>query len=226
MIGIIAAMEEELSFIIDNMEEKKEEKKGKFIFTVGVIGKNKIVAVRCFTGKVYMAMTAQSMIENYDVDLIINIGVAGGLVGNIGDVVIATDTMQTDMDATPLGYDLCEIPDISKTYFKADKRVLEASKKIKKFPFNVMEGRILTADKFVNSLEDSKFLREKYNGALTDMESASLGEVCYVNKVNFSIIRAISDKADDTSDKDFKENLRIACDNCGEVALEVLKVME
>lgn len=225
MIGIIASMEEELLFIKDNMKEKREEKKGVFNFIIGKINDNEIVLSKCLTGKVFMAMSAQNMIDNYDVDLIINIGVAGGLSGEIGDVVISKDSMQTDMDVTALGYDKCEIPDINKIHFKADETIIKISKKLKKFPFNIMYGRVLTADKFINNREECAFLKREYDGILTDMESASLGEVCYVNKIPYSIIRGISDKADDTSHKDFKKNLQKACDNAGKVTLEILKMM-
>ena len=225
MIGIISSMDEELLFIKNNMKEPREEKKGVFKFIIGTINDNEIILSKCLTGKVFMAMNAQSMINNYDIDLIINIGVAGGLSGEIGDVVISKDTMQTDMDVTALGYDKCEIPDINKIHFKADKNIIEISKNLKTFPFNIMYGRVLTADKFINNKEECEFLKREYDGMLTDMESASLGEVCYINKIPYSIIRGISDKADDTSHKDFKKNLQISCDNAGKVTLEILKMM-
>ena len=92
MIGIIASMEEELNYIKESMTDAQIKNIKGTEYVVGKLHGKDTVVVRCFTGKVYMALTAQKLIDNFDLDLIINCGVAGGLKDgmNIGDVVLAS----------------------------------------------------------------------------------------------------------------------------------------
>ena len=226
MIGIIASMDEELYLIKKEMKDLKEKDiKGSRYF-IGSIEDKKIAAVKCLTGKVAMACTAQKLIDNFEPELIINCGVSGGLKKGIevGDVVLSTKTVQSDMDVTQLGYEVGCVPDIDVTYFEQDKRFNETAEKVMDdFDFGVYFGNILTADKFVSNKKDKEYLIKTFEGYCTDMEAASLAQVCYINNIPFAGIRGISDSADEGASTDFKENLRKASDNCAKLLLAVLK---
>ncbi len=228
MIGIIASMEEELNYIKESMTDAQIKNIKGTEYVVGKLHGKDTVVVRCFTGKVYMALTAQKLIDNFDLDLIINCGVAGGLKDgmNIGDVVLATNAIQTDMDASGLGYEIGQVPDIEIKNFEQFEKLNETAKEFtKNYDFNVYFGNIMTADKFVSSKEDKEYLIKTFDGYCTDMETASLGEVCYVNKINFAGIRGISDSADEGANTDFRENLRKASDNCAILLCDIIKAM-
>ena len=228
MIGIIASMEEELNYIKESMEDVKIKNINNTDYVIGNLHGKDVVVVRCFTGKVYMALTAQKLIDNFDLDLIINCGVAGGLKDgmHIGDVVLATNAIQSDMDVRGLGYEIGQVPDIEIKDFKQYEKINETSKEfVQNYDFKVYFGNIMTADKFVSSKEDKEYLIEQFDGYCTDMETASLGEVCYVNKINFAGIRGISDSADEGANTDFRENLKKASDNCAILLCDIIKVM-
>lgn len=228
MIGIIASMDEELYLIKKEMKDLKEEDIKGSIYFMGNIDDKKVVAVKCLTGKVAMACTAQKLIDNFAPNLLINCGVAGGLKTGIevGDVVLSTKTVQSDMDVTQLGYEVGCVPDIDVTYFEQDRRFNEIAEGIKDdFDFGVYFGNILTADKFVSNNKDKEYLIKTFDGYCTDMETASLAQVCHINNISFAGIRGISDSADEGASTDFKENLRKASDNCAKLLIAVLKKM-
>lgn len=226
MIGIIASMDEELEFIKKNMVNTKIKKITNSEYFIGSVGSNDVVLVKCYTGKVHMALTAQKLIDNFDVDILINCGVAGGLMDGIkvGDVVFAENTLQTDMDVTMLGYEEGVIPDIDKKYFTQAEYINDKARKFADgYDFDVFFGNILTADKFVSNKKDKEYLIENFNGYCTDMETAALAQVCYVNGIDFAGIRGISDGADEGAKSDFRENLKKASDNCARTLLDVIK---
>jgi len=228
MIAVIASMDEELYLIKKEMKNMETKEIGNSTYFIGDIGNKKVAVVKCFTGKVHMALTAQKLIDNFDVSLVINCGVAGGLTEGIevGDVVIGTKAVQSDMDVTMLGYDLGCVPDIDITYFIQDGEFNDAAKKILgNYDFNIHFGNILTADKFVSSEKDKNYLIDTFNGYCTDMETASMAQVCYVNNIPFAGIRGISDSANEGANTDFKENLRKASDNCAMYLIDILKAL-
>lgn len=229
MIGIIASMDDELKLIKEQLKNLEITKVTGTTYYKGTINEKEIVLVKCLTGKVHMALTAQKLIDNFLPNILMNVGVAGGLKDemNIGDVVIATKTIQSDMDAVTLGWgEIGVIPDINIKDFITDKEVLEKSEEIKdNYEFNVLFGTIVTADKFVTKEEDKEFLINQFDGYCTDMETAALGQVCYTNNISFMGIRGISDAANSDANTDFRANLVKASDNCGKLVVDLLNIM-
>ncbi len=155
-IGIIGAMDEEIEILKDKMEIDKVKERAKMKFYEGKLNDKDVVLVRCGIGKVNAAVCTQILITYFNVDYIINTGVAGAIHDslNIGDIVISTDVVQHDVDATGFGYELGEIPRLDEYKFKADRRLIDIAKEVAAKELKghkLYEGRILSGDVFVAS---------------------------------------------------------------------------
>lgn len=200
MIGIICAMALEANAITDTIENRKIKNISGVDFVSGTIGWRETVVAVCGVGKVFAAICAEAMILEYHPDVIINSGVAGSLCRSIkiGDIVIAESVVQHDMDTSPLGDPKGLISGINIINIPCDKAVAEYLKNccdslgIKNFG-----GVIATGDVFMSNEENKKEVADRFNAKACEMEGASVGQVCYVNKVPFCVLRAISDNADD-----------------------------
>ena len=200
MIGIICAMALEANAITDTIENRKIKNISGVDFVSGTIGGRETVVAVCGVGKVFAAICAEAMILEYHPDVIINSGVAGSLCRSIkiGDIVIAESVVQHDMDTSPLGDPKGLISGINIINIPCDKAVAEYLKNccdslgIKNFG-----GVIATGDVFMSNEENKKEVADRFNAKACEMEGASVGQVCYVNKVPFCVLRAISDNADD-----------------------------
>lgn len=200
MIGIICAMALEANAITDTIENKKIKNISGVDFVSGTIGGRETVVAVCGVGKVFAAICAEAMILEYHPDVIINSGVAGSLCRSIkiGDIVIAESVVQHDMDTSPLGDPKGLISGINIINIPCDKAVAEYLKNccdslgVKNFG-----GVIATGDVFMSNEENKKEVADRFNAKACEMEGASVGQVCYVNKVPFCVLRAISDNADD-----------------------------
>ncbi len=223
MIGIIASMDDELDYIKGNLTNLEKINLKTIKVYKGIYKGRDIILSKCLTGKVNMAICAQQIIDNFEVDLIINCGVAGGLKDvMIGDVVIAKDTLQHDMDAVGFGYELSVIPDLNIGKFVPCSNFVNASKNISLENISIHHGRIVTGDKFVHEKSDKDFLENEFNALCADMETAALAQVCYINNIKFAGIRGISDDSNKDSKGTLMENLKVASDNCGKVLLKIL----
>lgn len=210
MIGIIGAMEEEVELLYGAMTEKRETKLGRWTFYEGKLAGRDVAIVRSGIGKVNMAACAQKLIDTYKPEFLINTGVAGSLDANIdiGDIVISTDCIQHDMDATKFGYDYGVIPQMDCSVFKADEAAIDKAVKVCRrvnSDIGVTTGRVLSGDIFVAEKEIKDRLISRFAGKCTEMEGASMAQVAYLNEVPFLVIRAISDKADDSANMDYNE---------------------
>lgn len=208
MLGIIGAMDEEVAKVKEEMQDVEVLSKASMDFYKGVINGHSAVVVRSGIGKVNAAMCAQILVDEYKVDAIINTGIAGSLDAaiDIGDIVLSTDTMEHDMDAVAFGYPLGQIPRMDTLSFEADARLREIAKEAceKVNPeIKVFEGRVVSGDQFVSDKDKKKWLVDNFAGSCTEMEGAAIAHAAYLNKVPFLIIRAISDKADDSASMDY-----------------------
>ena len=161
-------------------------------------------------GKVSAALCVQILADRFGVDGVVNTGIAGSLKAeiNIGDLVLSTDAIQHDVDATNFGYPLGEIPQLGTLTFEADERLRGLAKKCCEEvnpDISVYEGRVLTGDQFICDKNKNEWLSRTFNGSCTEMEGAAIAQAAYLNKIPFLIVRAISDKADDSASMDYPE---------------------
>lgn len=206
MIGIIGAMDIEVSGIISQMTDKKTELISGSSYTSGKIHGKNCVVVKCGIGKVNAAVAAQTIILKYNPDMIINTGVGGSTSINthIGYVVIAENVIQHDIDTTAIGdkKGTVFLPDGNIDYIPCDKEVVS---KIKQSCENIGEthyvtGTVATGDQFITGNERRSSLNSEFNAMACEMEGGSIGQVCYLNNIPFGIIRAISDSMSDEDD--------------------------
>nr|WP_148866992.1 5'-methylthioadenosine/adenosylhomocysteine nucleosidase [Thermosediminibacter litoriperuensis] len=201
IIGIIGALDREIALFCEKLQDKKTMTKASITFFSGTLKGKDTVVVKSGVGKVNAAVCTQVMIDYFAPSAIICTGVAGALREDldIGDIVISSDVVQHDVDGTAFGHELGEIPNLGVKVFSADATLAgiarEVARKLVKGR-RVLTGRILTGDQFITSEEKVKFLRSFFDGACVEMEGGAIGQVCYLNKVPFLIIRSISDRAD------------------------------
>lgn len=208
MLGIIGAMAEEVEQLKQDMACPEVTKIAGMEFYKGRIGEKMTVVVRSGIGKVNAGVCVQILVDRFGVDGIVNTGIAGSLHAeiNIGDMVLSTDAIQHDVDATTFGYPLGKIPQMDVQAFPADEKLRALAKECchKVNPeLAVFEGRVLTGDQFISSKEKKKWLIETFDGYCTEMEGAAIAQASYLNHVPFLIVRAISDKADDSASMDY-----------------------
>ena len=208
MLGIIGAMDEEVARMKEQMEDAQVQTWAGMDFYRGRINGKEAVVVRSGIGKVNAAVCAQILADRYEVSAIVNTGIAGSLDGkiDIGDIVLSTDALQHDMDATNFGYPLGQIPRMEVLSFQADRRLLELARTCCKEvnpDIHVYEGRVVSGDQFVSSQEKKEWLIRNFKGSCTEMEGAAIAQAAYLNGIPFLIIRAISDKADNSATMDY-----------------------
>lgn len=208
MLGIIGAMDEEVDKIKEYMTAVTVTGKASMKFYHGRLGEKEIVVVRSGIGKVNAGICAQILVDMYQVDAIVNTGIAGSLKAeiNIGDIVVSTDAVQHDMDAVAFGYELGQIPRMEVWSFAAEEKLVclaeECCQRVNP-DIKVFKGRVISGDQFVSSKEKKNWLVEHFSGYCTEMEGAAIAQAAYLNGVPFVILRAISDKADDSAHMDY-----------------------
>lgn len=209
-MGIIGAMDEEVSRLKEKMQVKKIEEKAGMEFFEGNLSGKDVVVVRSGIGKVNAGICTQILVDDFQVDAVINTGVAGALYGelNIGDIVLSKDALQHDMDATGFGYQPGVIPRMEQSVFQADEHLISLAQEVNEAvntEIHTFVGRVVSGDQFVSDQKKKQFLVDQFAGYCTEMEGAAIAQVCYLNQIPFLIIRAISDKADNSATMDYGE---------------------
>ena len=207
-IGIIGAMEVEIASLKSAMKVSRMLKKAQMEFLEGELEGCQAVVVRSGIGKVNAAVCTQILVDEFGVDGVINTGIAGSLKAeiNIGDIVLSTDVLHHDMDATGFGYPLGQIPQMDAFSFQADEQMRKLAKEVCEEvnpEIRVFEGRVVSGDQFISSREVKDKIKENFDGCCTEMEGAAIAQTAYMNQIPFVIIRAISDKADDSATMDY-----------------------
>lgn len=207
-LGIIGAMEEEVAQLKEQMTEVTVTQKASMEFYDGILSGTPVTIVRSGIGKVNAGCCTQILADLFSVDCIINTGIAGSLDAaiDIGDIVLCTDALQHDVDAVAFGYELGVIPRMPVSTFPADEKLRALAKELCKEvnpEIHVHEGRIVTGDQFIADHAKKEFLVSQFAGMCTEMEGAAIAQAAYNNGLPFLIVRAISDKADNSAQMDY-----------------------
>lgn len=220
-IGIIVAMEEELEVILKTMNKDNTTVRANMNFHRGNIEGKDIVAVICGIGKVNSAICTQILISEFNVDTVINVGIAGGIGADIvpGDIVIGDTLIQHDVDATAFGDPVAQIPRLDTWDFKSDERLVILAKEACEKTTNHKSyvGRIATGDQFIADLDKIKWLSDEFDALACEMEGASIAQTCYLNSVPFVVIRSISDNANTGAHMDFEKFKYLAVENSSHI---------
>lgn len=227
MLGIIGAMDEEVAKLKEHMTEIEVISKASMDFYKGKLNEKDVVIVRSGIGKVNAGICTQILVDDFKIDAVINTGIAGSLRKeiNIGDIVLSSDALEHDMEATAFGYPLGQIPRMDTLSFEADKRLIELAKTscTRVNPdIQTFVGRVVSGDQFVSSKKKKSWLVEHFDGFCTEMEGAAIAHCAYLNHIPFLVIRAISDKADDSASMDYPTFEALAIERSVKLMLEMV----
>ncbi len=227
--GIIGAMELEVATLKNLMTVHTVTTKAGMDFYDGTLEGHPVVIVRCGIGKVNAAMCVQILADLFEVTHIINTGVAGSLNPklDIGDILISEKALQHDMDSSPIGFAPGQIPDIDVLAFPADRVMIDtalaACRRVNP-DIHVLTGLVVTGDQFISNREAKERLVSVFQGDCAEMEGGAIAQASYLNKLPFLIIRAISDKADDSAGGiDFPTFERQAAEHCAKLTVEFVR---
>ncbi len=207
-IAIIGAMELEVEELKSKMSVTNILKKAGMEFYEGTLNGASVVIVRSGVGKVNAALCVQILADCFHVTHIINTGVAGSLNAklDIGDILISKDALHHDVDATIFGYQPGEVPQLGVREFPADENLANLAKTSCERvnpDIHAIIGRVVSGDQFISSKEVKNNLIITYHGDCAEMEGAAIAHGAYLNNIPFVIIRAISDKADDSAEVEY-----------------------
>lgn len=229
MIGIIGAMSREVQGLKELMQHVTVTEKSGMQFYSGTLHEKQVVVVQSGVGKVNAGICAALLIHLFGVKAIINTGIVGSLNNaiEIGDVVLSTDAIQHDVDATGFGtYPYGQIPGLDPLAFQADHEMIsiaeEACRKVN-HRIQVFRGRIVSGDQFISSREKKQWLIDNFGAYCTEMEGAAIAQAAYLSNIPFLIIRVISDRADDSSIVDYPEFEKKTSEHSVRVTNEIIK---
>ncbi len=206
-------MHEELAAVLALMPDEQRVTVAGRDFWCGRLHGQDVVAVLARIGKVAAATTATLLAERFKVRAVLFTGVAGGLGPDVrvGDVVVAREFLQHDMDASPI-FPRHEVPLYSRSRFPADKGwadALVAAARTALPASRIHEGLVISGDRFVSTTAEARALQTELSDALAvEMEGAAFAQVCHDFGLPFAAVRTVSDRADDAAHGDFTEFVR------------------
>ena len=224
-IGIIFAIEEELDSFLKGLKIIKKRKIYELEFMETRYYDNTLIIVKCGVGKVNAARTAQILIDNYQINYLFNVGVAGGVSSNLKvlDIVLGEYLIQHDFDITSFNHEKGYIPNVG-TFIKSDDKLLSIARKVSKDSnISIKEGIIASGDIFVNDKLMSQKINKKFDALCVEMEGASVAQVAKLCNVPFLIIRSISDVFDDDNKMIYEKFLIDSCEIITKFLKEILK---
>ncbi len=220
-LGIIGAMQQEVETLLERMENKNAVTIAGSTFYEGILSGLNVVVVQCGIGKVNAAICTQILCNCYQVTHIVNTGIAGSLCADldIGDLVVSQDAMHHDFDCTAFGYPHGKVPGMEDISFPADENLIRlafaAAEAVN--PGHTKIGRVASGDQFVADPALKNRIINVSNALCTEMEGAAIAHTAHRNGVPFVILRAISDKADNSAEMDYPSFENLAAHRCAEV---------
>lgn len=227
-IGIIAAMEQELSLLLEQLTNKKAEVVLNKTYYTGQIGQHDLVLVQSGVGKVMSAMSVAILADHFGVQAVINTGSAGALAPglDIGDVVLADRLAYHDVDLTAFGYDYGQMS-MQPLYFESDPHFLEVFQKVlsqHKRPSRV--GLITTSDSFIAGQDKIEQIKAHFPDTLAvEMEGAAIAQAAQAAELPFIVVRAMSDTAAHDANITFDEFILDAGRQSAELLIDFLKTI-
>ena len=231
-LGIIGAMRVEIETLKENIKNLKQTQWADMTFYEGELEGLPVVVVVCGVGKVNAALCVQVLVDRFGVTHIVNTGVAGSLCAelDIGDFVISKDAMYHDFDCHSLSdqYPVGQVPGLAVRMFPADEGLTAcayaAAQKVHTDHARI--GRIASGDQFICDKAVKEKIIENTGALCTEMEGAAIAHASWRNGVPFVIIRAISDKADNSAEMDYPVFEAIAAKRCAAVTQMMAKELQ
>lgn len=220
-LGIIGAMSMEVETLVSSMENAAPKTIAGSLFYEGTLEGLPCVVVQCGVGKVNAALCAQILCTAYGVTHLVNTGIAGSLCADldIADLLVSRDAMYHDFDCVHFGYPYGKVPGMDTVAFPADETLMayafQAAETVN--PGHTKIGRVASGDQFVADKEKKAFIIEKTQALCTEMEGAAIAQTACRNGVPFVILRAISDKADDSAEMDYPSFETLSAHRCAQM---------
>ncbi len=230
-LGIIGAMDVEVATLKEHMENKTERAVAGSVYVEGILEGLPVVVVQCGVGKVNAALCVQALCDCFGVTHIVNTGVAGSLNAelDIGDFVISKEAIYHDFDCSVINpkYSVGQVPGMDVRAFPADEMLtkLACSAANEVCPGHAHIGIVASGDQFVCNKGQKANVVKNTNALCTEMEGAAISHAAYRNGVPVVVIRAISDKADDSAQMDYPTFEAIAAKRCAEVVRTMAKTL-
>ncbi|MBE4907564.1 5'-methylthioadenosine/adenosylhomocysteine nucleosidase [Bacillus luteolus] len=224
-IGIIGAMQVEIDLLIARMETYENSTVAGFPFYTGTLFGKDIVLTRCGVGKVNSAACTQILIDRFNVDCIINTGIAGSLRKEIGilDLVISSDVTHHDVRKAQMK----NLFPYQESFIANNRMIVLAQKACETLEVkpNYHFGRIVSGECFVSDTRLKETIINEYSPACVEMEGSAIGHVAFLNNIPFLILRCISDQADDEAAMSYENFEKLAANQSAAVVLEMIKMM-
>ena len=224
-IGIIFAMDEEIDSFKNNIVIDNEYDIFDLHFFEGNYNNIDCILVTSGVGKVNAARTTQILIDNYKVDLIFNVGVAGGVNNSlsVGDIVIGKKMVQHDFDITAFNHEKGYIPKVG-VYIDADDYLINLAERVNdNGDYHTFTGVIASGDIFCTEEAMSMKIAKKFDALCVEMEGASIAQVCYLSHIPFLVIRCISDIPNNQNVMTYEEFLEISSKRVADFLIKILK---
>jgi 5'-methylthioadenosine/S-adenosylhomocysteine nucleosidase len=225
-IAILGAMDAEIAEFLAHAHVLGRDEWNGFIFhRIRLEGRAAVLA-KCGIGKVFAALVSQHLIDAYAPARLLFTGVAGALnpAYEIGDVVVARDCMQHDVDGRAMGFARGNLLFTDLKVFAADPEMARLAAGAPAVGHRVHTGRILTGDQFMtrDAINRHHYLVDELAGDAVEMEGAAMAQVCAVNRIPFAVVRTISDRADGDAVHDFNRFLPVVAHNSFAIARHVV----
>lgn len=229
-LGIIGAMEQEVETLLEQMENKSAATVAGSTFYEGKLSGLDVVVVQCGIGKVNAALCVQILCTRYNITHAVNTGIAGSLCADldIGDLVVSSDAMYHDFDCVHFGYPYGKVPGMDVVSFPADETMVKLAYAAADgvHPGHVTVGRVASGDQFVAVQELKDRIIANTQALCTEMEGAAIAQTAYRNCVPFVILRAISDKADNSAEMDYPTFEKQAAHRCAAVTMALAAALK
>ena len=229
-LGIIGAMDVEVAALKQKMEHVTVTNRAGMAYFEGTLEGLACVVVQCGVGKINAAMCTQILIDCFQVTHIVNTGIAGSLCAqlDIGDLVISQDAIHHDFDLHFWGRPIGQVPGMDVIAFPADAALMDAAYAAAESvnPGHTTVGRVASGDQFICSKQQKEKIIADTNAMCAEMEGASIAHTAYRNGIPFVIVRAISDKADDSAEMDYPTFEAIAAQRCAAVTCCLAKMLQ
>lgn len=231
-IGIIGAMQVEIDLLIQTMERQGTVSMSSIAgrdFYEGNLNGTPVVVVQCGVGMVNAALCAQVLITSFSADAVINTGIAGSLDPSIdiGDVVLSTDSVNHIMDVQNLGYEPGQTPGIEVVAYPASETLRNTAKTAAlRLDLSAHVGRVASGDRFVREESEKERIKAVFQASCCEMEGAAIAQTCYLSKIPYLIVRAISDKADGSASVDYPTFEAKAAHDCAALTIEMVGCLE
>jgi adenosylhomocysteine nucleosidase len=234
MIGIIGAMEDEVTLLRGALENAHGEKNGDFEFCSGTLQGKPVVLLRCGIGKVNAAVGCALLINAYRPELVVNTGSAGGIDPDLkfGDAIISDGLVYHDVDITAFSYAPGQLPGqpqifpVPEDLIRRAEQAVDELKAEKILPgdFTHRRGLIGSGDVFMHDPERIALVRGVFpHMKAVEMEGAAIAHCCRLFSVPALIIRALSDIAGAESPLAFNEFLPVASKHSAEIVRRIIK---